>query len=96
MTDGKMSFKEFQKFRLEVCSRKFEGGDLHPLLYGIQRIDFEQERLRELIRVGETVDALTVKAKIAQWRNQLQKLERNKMRLQKLREELAIPSLATA
>ena len=85
-----MSFKGFEKFRHELFREQFRGENLHPIIYGLERNAFEKRRLRQLIDVGEGVDAITVKSKLVQWKRQIKRLEKVEERFLRLAGEFKL------
>lgn len=78
------TFAEFEKYRQELFSTDFQGRNLHPIAFGMERTKFEIERLRQLIQVAEQIEGVTIKGRLEGWKRQMQRLESAHQRFQNL------------
>jgi hypothetical protein len=83
-----MTRKEFEKLRLAIEAEKFREDCVDPMSYGAQRAAFEQEKFKRLIAAARQVDMQTTRAKLEQWKRQLERASQSQLRFQKLRDEL--------
>ncbi len=83
-----MTRKEFERIRLEIESEKFIGDCSDPINYGIQRAAFECDKFKRLIAVARKVPMQTARAKMEQWKRQLERATQSQERFQKIHDEI--------
>ncbi len=88
-----MTLQEFERCRLGLEREKFRGELADPLNFGIDRAQFEKNRLQKLIELGKGVRSKTVQAKIDRWKRQLRRVNVSINRLGKLKAEIAASRL---
>jgi capsule polysaccharide modification protein KpsS len=83
-----MTRKEFERIRIEIEGEKFSGDCSDPIAYGIERAAFEREKFKRLIAAARQVPMQTARAKLAQWKRQLERATQSQERFQKIRDEI--------
>ncbi len=78
-----MTRKEFEKLRVEIESSKFKSVEVNPISFGIQRLLFEKEKLKQLIKAAESIPMKTTLAKAARYKRKLERANASLLRLQK-------------
>jgi hypothetical protein len=87
-----MTRKEFEKQRIAIQSEIFKEDCSDPFTYGIRRAEFEQNKFRRLIATARRTNVQTARAKLAQWKRQLERAMRRQAHLEKIRDEIrALP-----
>ena len=91
------TFAEFELWKQELFSTDFKTTASSPHHFGLERTDFEIERLTKLIGVAEGIEGKTIKGRIQGWKHQLAKLESTKTRfLELLRSESSYGTIETS
>ncbi len=83
-----MTRQDFEKARTGIVQKGFSGDFADPLQYGIQRGNFERDKLQKLIELGKNVPSKTVKDKVERWKKQVEKIDARVTELQKLKDEI--------
>jgi hypothetical protein len=84
-----MTRKEFEKVRLAIEGEKFQNNFSDPVSYGIERAAFDCEKFKKLIAAAQEVNMQTTRAKMEQWKRQLQRATVSQQRFERLREEIS-------
>ncbi len=82
-----MTYKEFKRHVFTIYSENYNGEDVSPIEYGIQRAKFEEIKLERLIVLAEQTDFSTAKRKVAGWRRQLERVHQIRARLEQRKTE---------
>ncbi len=82
-----MTYKEFKRQVFSIYSECYNGADVSPIEYGIQRAKFEEKKLGRLILLANQTDFSTAKRKVEGWRRQLERVHEIKARLEQRRSE---------
>ena len=83
-----MTRKEFERIRIAIESEKITGDCTDPIAYGIQRAEFERDKFKRLIAAARQVPMQTARAKLEQWKRQLERATQSQQRFQKIRDEI--------
>jgi hypothetical protein len=83
-----MTRKEFEKIRLAIEGEKFQEDCADPIIYGIERAAFEQDKFQRLIAVARQVNMQTARTKLEQWKRQLERAGQSKARFERMRDEV--------
>jgi hypothetical protein len=84
-----MTRKEFEKLRLAIEGEKFQENFSDPLSYGLQRAAFERGKFQRLITAAQGINLQTTRAKMEQWKRQLERATQSQQRFQRLRDEVS-------
>ena len=82
-----MTYKEFKRQVFMIYSETYNGADVSPIEYGIQRAKFEETKLERLITLAGQTDFSTAKRKVEGWRRQLDRVHEIRARLEQRRTE---------
>ena len=83
-----MTRKEFERLRVLIESEEFVGDSSDPITYGIQRAEFDRNRLTRLIDAANQVRPQPVQTRVEQWKRQLARTTQSRARFEKIREEI--------
>lgn len=82
-----MTYKEFKRHVFSIYSETYNGADVSPIEYGIQRAHFEETKLERLILLANQTTFSTAKRKVEGWRRQLERVREIKLRLEQRKTE---------
>lgn len=88
-----MTYKEFKRQVFSIYSETYNGADVSPIEYGIQRANFEEKKLGQLIALAGRTDFSTAKRKVEGWRRQLERVGEIKTRLEQRRTETRLSAM---
>ncbi len=82
-----MTYKEFKREVFVIYNENYNGADVSPIEYGIQRAKFEENKLERLITLASKTNFSTAKRKVEGWRRQLDRVHEIKARLEQRKGE---------
>ena len=84
-----MNLRTFNQTRISIQQSEFKSLQTHPLLFAIERAEFEKRKLKRMIAAGEEARAMkTVRAKIEAWKRKITRIEATQKRLRERFEDL--------
>lgn len=70
-----MTYREFKTLVSHVAQERFRSEQNHPLLFGIERLQFEKLKLKRLVEAGSMVDCKTARRRVQAWEREIARLE---------------------
>ena len=84
-----MNLRTFNQTRISIQQSEFKSLQTHPLLFAIERAEFEKRKLKRMIAAGEEARTMkTVRAKIEAWKRKIARIEATQKRLRERFEDL--------
>ena len=76
-----MTYKDFKARVRAIEGELFRPTQMHPILFALERADFEEQKLNKLIATARLANFATAKNRLAAWRRQLGRVQARKIRL---------------
>lgn len=84
-----MTFAEFKRQISLVARERYQGDELSPLQFGIDRARFEEQKLLKLIALAQQAGFATAQRRKAAWERQLIKVRSSRQRFQHIQSDIA-------
>ena len=79
-----MTYKEFKTRVASIEAKPFSCTSTHPIVYAMERAQFEAYKLKRLISLGEGFEFKSAQTRVTSWKRQLARVEAKQMRFNNL------------
>jgi hypothetical protein len=84
----KFSQRELERLRQDIEPQELINENGAPILYGVERAIFEQQKFKRLIAIARKIKTRTAREQRRQWMRQLECARAAQARFQKLRDDI--------
>lgn len=83
----------FHRLYQTIRNEQFHTMQTDPLLFGIERAEFEKQKLKRLIAAAEASNLKSIQSKVLAWQRVINRLDATQQRLQTRRNEISRATL---
>jgi hypothetical protein len=82
-----MTRQEFERLRSLIEGETYTPKKTNPISVGLERCEFEMQRMERLLAAALTCDAVTVQRRVQIYQREIERLKKTRKRFEKLRAE---------
>lgn len=82
-----MTYREFKTLVCKVSQEQLQSRQNHPILFGIERAQFEKQKLQRMIDAGNQLRSKTAQRRIEAWQREINRLDEKGKYLQEQYQE---------